>query len=1434
MPEDASDTPEPRKDTPEPAANAVEGPEPRDAVAETTVRTDVVDTTPDVIRARLGRRAAVPLRRYLRWGVATVAVVVAVAIVATITVDLGPTVRARAERELANYLDREVTIGRIGIFVATGNFLVEDLVIGGLTTDDRPFLTAERITLSTVWTALVSREFLVDSISMDNWQMLAESYEDGRQSFPAFIRQSGEDEVAMEDDAATMIEGEDLSGDTAPAEPADEDAGRRFVTTVQYLHATNGEFILEDHGSNFDVICANLDLSITKIHDYQGRASCSGGTIRIGDYEPMWMDMATDFKLNGAQVHLTRVNLETDGASTVLEGDVDTANLPEMTFELESDIDLPRMREIFFADDNFTTSGKGRFTGSFHKFEDGYDLRGAITSPVFGIDTAAGRFRFPKLDGQLVWQRDRFDMWDVTSTFLGGRMWADLSTFGLKDPWEGSFDTRYEEVDVAQLAGVFELRGIEPRSRASGRHLLEWPAKGAGGSRHKGMIQLDPPDDERLATAGVPSGIVAAAVAARAARQPDLTTRDFVFGGAVDYTLEDGWLELTAGRLATPSTHITFDGRTRSGAETLLPFRVASTNWQESDRLMAAVMTAVGTPTDAFAVDGYGTLDGVMLGDFAAPRIEATFAGEDVRAWNVEWGTGRGEFVVENAYLDVSGGMFRNGDSDLRVDGRFSLGGPRDDGDEEMNAVFDFGSFPTANIRAAFGLEEGYTIDGPGTGEVHLYGAYRQLFGVGRITLDHPLAYGEQFDSATAGLRFEGNGVRLDGLEMRKGEGMVTGAAFVGWNGSYSFNWDASNIGVETLALIPEPPEPLSGTLEFDASGVGTFDDPRYEVGVTVRDLFVGDEEIGLVTGRLDVRDAALALNLEGASSTFAVSASGRVDLTDGADADLSVRVANASLDHYVRMFVPELPLDVTAVVSGSIYLVGELQNWDHLGAKATVEQAELSWLDYDVQNDGPIRLSLDRQVVGVDALRLVGEGTAIDLSGLVDLATDELALVVDGDARLDILPGFFQDLRGSGDAVVRAEVTGPLDEPAVTGQAAVSNGRIRHFSLPHGLEAINGRIIFEPGGIRFDDVPAIMAGGPVTIGGRVGLNGFQPGELGITLTGQQMQLRWPEGFRSLIDTDLELRGDPSAMVLEGTVNVRDMVMLEGLDIDAGLFGGGGEDDSVELTAVEETGLPLTFDIQIAAPSSLRMTDNTTNIVGSAELTLRGTLDRPLLFGTAEIDSGVAFFEGNRYRLNYGTIGFANPTAIEPFIDVELETDVRVPGQTYRVTLRATGTPDRLVPTLSSDPPLPEADILSLLLGDIRDPQSADLRAARAPELAQQQRIQAGMARLLTSPLSSGVGRVVEESFGVDTFQITPSLGDPSAQQSAQLNPTARVLIGKRISERAHLTLSRALSGANRDLIMVLEYDQSDRLSWVLSQNEDRTYALDFRVRHAF
>jgi hypothetical protein len=96
------------------------------------------------------------------------------------------------------------------------------------------------------------------------------------------------------------------------------------------------------------------------------------------------------------------------------------------------------------------------------------------------------------------------------------------------------------------------------------------------------------------------------------------------------------------------------------------------------------------------------------------------------------------------------------------------------------------------------------------------------------------------------------------------------------------------------------------------------------------------------------------------------------------------------------------------------------------------------------------------------------------------------------------------------------------------------------------------------------------------------------------------------------------------------------------------------------------------------------------------------------------------------------------------------------------------------------------------------------------------------------------VGRVVEQTFGIDTFHLTPSLIDPYSQSTNRLNPSARVTIGKRVSDRVYLTFSRSLSSSFNDQILLLEYDASERLSWILSRNEDSTYAIEVRVRHTF
>ena len=156
-------------------------------------------------------------RRYAgRLVLAGVALIAAV-LVSVVTVDLGPAVRAQAERAASTQLDRPVHIGRLGTYLLPGRFLVEDLVIEGLSPRDEPFFTADQIIVSTSWLALLRGEILVDDVEIGPWRMVAESFQDGRQSFPRFV-------VQEETRAEAAIDDEDVV--------LDQNNGRRIVTTV--------------------------------------------------------------------------------------------------------------------------------------------------------------------------------------------------------------------------------------------------------------------------------------------------------------------------------------------------------------------------------------------------------------------------------------------------------------------------------------------------------------------------------------------------------------------------------------------------------------------------------------------------------------------------------------------------------------------------------------------------------------------------------------------------------------------------------------------------------------------------------------------------------------------------------------------------------------------------------------------------------------------------------------------------------------------------------------------------------------------------------------------------------------------------------------------------------------------------------------------------
>ena len=314
--------------------------------------------------------------------------------------------------------------------------------------------------------------------------------------------------------------------------------------------------------------------------------------------------MKAVFRVDGGMVHFERMTLTTDGAESLITGDADIANWPEMTYQVKSAVDFKRMRELFFANDSYTLSGEGRFNGVFHLFKGGRALTGDLRKRRAGLQIGGRDYEFPKLKGKLGWFPDRFEVTDTTTGFLRRRREPELldsrrsATAG--QPANARFDAEWRDVDLAAFSDFLELPGVRLAGRWSGRNLLEWPLGHFRERSGDGDSDVDAAGRRRV-LAGTPASRFASGLD-RGGVHPALG--HLPIAGHVTYRYDRDWLEFSDGRFSTPATDVTFSGRTAWGDNSRIPFHVTSADLQESDRVLAGMMTAFGAPTNPITVGG--------------------------------------------------------------------------------------------------------------------------------------------------------------------------------------------------------------------------------------------------------------------------------------------------------------------------------------------------------------------------------------------------------------------------------------------------------------------------------------------------------------------------------------------------------------------------------------------------------------------------------------------------------------------------------------------------------------------------------------------------------------------------------------------------------------------------------------------------------------
>ena len=291
--------------------------------------------------------------------------------------------------------------------------------------------------------------------------------------------------------------------------------------------------------------------------------------------------------------------------------------------------------------------------------------------------------------------------------------------------------------------------------------------------------------------------------------------------------------------------------------------------------------------------------------------------------------------------------------------------------------------------------------------------------------------------------------------------------------------------------------------------------------------------------------------------------------------------------------------------------------------------------------------------------------------------------------------------------------VNGPAARPDFTGNMQLSDGKLRLESstLPH-LDNLSIRAALQNRTVYLQEMSGRIGGAPIQATGDLVFSRAEGPDVDCRLQGSNILFFRDDSMKIRGDADLLLQGPLSRLKLTGKVLHTDSRYSKNVDF-LTLFRGSSKPKAKTgmqfFSFVESPLRDMIFDIQIAAAEPFYIANNLTRGAVRPALRLAGTGEIPVLVGRIYVDSTKIFVPAGKILIESGIVTFPESDPDHPTFDLTARS--RLAG--YDITMQLQGTSQEPVITLSSDPPLPEDDLLLLVLTGT-PPQSAEGASALA------------------------------------------------------------------------------------------------------------------------
>lgn len=296
-----------------------------------------------------------------------------------------------------------------------------------------------------------------------------------------------------------------------------------------------------------------------------------------------------------------------------------------------------------------------------------------------------------------------------------------------------------------------------------------------------------------------------------------------------------------------------------------------------------------------------------------------------------------------------------------------------------------------------------------------------------------------------------------------------------------------------------------------------------------------------------------------------------------------------------------------------------------------------------------------------------------------------------------------------TGPVAIAANATGTLASPRVQGRVSSDDLRVRSSLSGTDIRDVSVRGNFAGSRLNLTSFSgATQNGGTVTGSGIVDLEG-----LGERVEGRFLEVRGPtldlraaatnarlldaNGLSATISGPLRIVSNGLGGTIAGRVRINRASWT---------LGTAAEDMRLPRISTREIntpadrapqvapGRPWRYLIDARGPSRIDVDGMGLDSEWGADIILRGTTEDPRIGGSATVVRGDYTFAGTRFELTRGEIDFDENVPIDPTLDIRAETE----RDGVDVIVTVTGTVSQTEIAFTSDPALPEEEILARLL----------------------------------------------------------------------------------------------------------------------------------------